>query len=90
VIGCESVLFVNRSLLKCGQDRNVRFPPHRHDFVEIEFIAAGVGKQIVNGIAYPLAKGAISVLFPWHIHEITGDARQPLDVFKCQFPLEFF
>jgi AraC-like DNA-binding protein/mannose-6-phosphate isomerase-like protein (cupin superfamily) len=79
----ESVLYAT-----CSQVTN-SFPPHRHDFVEIEFIIAGRGTQIINGIKYPLEKGSLCVMFPWHIHEISACEDGPLDLFKCHFPVEF-
>ena len=80
----ESVLYVSRFCLPHS------FPPHRHDFVEMEFIIAGRGTQIINGMEYPLTKGSLCVLLPWHIHEIMTDEQDPLEIFKCHFPLEFF
>jgi AraC-type DNA-binding domain-containing proteins len=65
------------------------FPLHRHDFIEIEFVISGEGKNIINGVEYELRPGSISLLLPWHSHEITPDDGKPLDLFKCSFGTEF-
>ena len=61
------------------------FPLHRHSFVEIHYIRGGKGNEVINGIAYPLSKGSMSLKMPWHIHEIIPDPKEPLAIAKCSF-----
>lgn len=65
------------------------FPLHRHDFIEIEFILSGKGKEYVNGTSFELEKGSLSIMMPWHTHELISDARNPLKICKCSFNTEF-
>jgi AraC-like DNA-binding protein/mannose-6-phosphate isomerase-like protein (cupin superfamily) len=69
---------------------NKYFPPHRHDFIEIEFISSGEGTEIINGVEYQLKIGSIIILLPWHIHEVIPDTKNPLEIFKCSFGAELF
>lgn len=82
--GVSSNFYINRQLI------SKHFPAHRHDFVEIEFIASGTGKEIINGAEYRIGSGSLSVLLPWHVHEIIVDEKDPLDIFKCSFGVELF
>jgi AraC-type DNA-binding domain-containing proteins len=70
--------------------QTVYFPPHRHDFIEMEFTLSGSGREIINGIEYELKSGSITVLLPWHIHETIPDKINPLELYKCSFGTEFF
>lgn len=42
----------------------VYFPTHRHDFIEIEFITCGEGREVINGVSYELKSGCLCVLLP--------------------------
>jgi len=63
--------------------------PHRHDFVELELILSGQGTEIINGVEYQLKRGSLCTLLPWHIHEVMTNEEDPLEIFKCHFPLDF-
>lgn len=65
-------------------------PPHRHDFIEIEFVASGTGTEIINGVEHKLFKGCITMLMPWHIHEIIPDEGQRIELVKCSFGSDLF
>ena len=61
------------------------FPSHRHSFVELHYIRGGSGTEIINGTAYPLRPGSMSLKMPWHIHELCPDRGDPLQISKCSF-----
>lgn len=65
-----------------------RFPPHRHDFIEMSLVAEGGGTERINGAAHVLEPGSLSVLFPWHVHELLPDAANPLVILKCSFGMQ--
>ncbi len=67
-----------------------RIPLHSHDFIEMEFICSGCGKEIINGIEHELKHGSLSILLPWHMHEILPDVKSPLEMITCGFKLEMF
>ena len=56
----------------------------------MELTLEGSAKEIVNGIEYRREPGTLSVLFPWHIHEIIPDEGSWLYLFKCSFGLDVF
>jgi AraC-like DNA-binding protein len=82
--GIKSNFYINHQFI------SKYFPPHRHDFIECEFIVSGEGKEIINGIEYDIKSGSLGVLLPWHIHEIIPDDKNPLEMFKCSFGAELF
>lgn len=61
---------------------------HRHSFVEMEYISYGGGNNIVNGKNYKLKRGAISLLMPWHVHELYVDRNDPPRIKKCSFRID--
>lgn len=61
---------------------------HRHSFVEMEYIVCGGGENIVNGKKYELKRGAISLLMPWHVHELYADRIDPPRIKKCSFRID--
>ncbi len=61
---------------------------HRHNFIEIEFVLSGSGKEIINGIEHELKSGSFSIIFPWHMHEIIPDESNTLEIIKCSFGFE--
>ncbi len=58
-------------------------PIHWHDHYEIEYIVSGSGKQVLNGIEYPLSAGMIHFLTPTDFHEIIVDSK--LEIIKFNF-----
>lgn len=66
------------------------FPLHRHDFIEMNLILSGRGTEKINGVAHDLMPGVLSVLFPWHAHELRADNDAPLNIFKCSFGMQVF
>lgn len=61
------------------------FPSHRHSFAELHYIRGGSGTEVINGIAYPLSSGSMSLKMPWHIHELWPCENDPLQISKCSF-----
>lgn len=58
-------------------------PIHWHDHYEIEYIMSGNGKQVLNGVEYPLTSGSLHFLTPTDFHEIITDQR--LEIIKFNF-----
>lgn len=56
---------------------------HFHDYFEIEIIAGGEGKQVLNGKSYPLKKGSAYLLRPTDFHSI--ETIKPLEIYKIIF-----
>ncbi len=65
-------------------------PLHSHDFIEMAFVLSGFGKEVINGMEHELKSGSLSILLPWHLHEIMPDAKNPLVMITCSFKLEMF
>lgn len=63
---------------------------HRHDFVELQMTVAGHGTERVNGISHELQKGNLTILFPWHCHDIMPDPDGKVEIIKCCFDTEMF
>ena len=61
---------------------------HRHSFAEMEYIESGSGENVVNGETYKLKRGAVSLLMPWHVHELYVDKNNPPRIKKCSFRIE--
>lgn len=58
-------------------------PIHWHDHYEIEYIVSGSGKQVLNGIEYPLFAGMLHFVTPTDFHEIIVDSK--LEIIKFNF-----
>ena len=58
-------------------------PIHWHDHYEIEYIVSGSGKQVLNGVEYPLCAGMIHFLTPTDFHELIVDSM--LEIIKFNF-----
>lgn len=61
------------------------FPLHRHSFVELHYFSGGRGTEKINGVAYPVEEGCMTLKMPWHIHELLPDREHPLRISKCSF-----
>ncbi|BCJ98501.1 helix-turn-helix domain-containing protein [Anaerocolumna chitinilytica] len=61
---------------------------HRHDFIEMEFVLSGYGRQIVNGFEYELKSGSLNIILPWHMHEIIPASETPLEMVSLSFGLD--
>lgn len=58
-------------------------PIHWHDHYEIEYIVSGSGKQVLNGVEYPLTAGTIHFLSPTDFHEIIVEDK--MEIIKFNF-----
>ncbi len=62
------------------------YPPHWHDFYELEYIHKGHALQTINGIEYPVSPGSVALLSPTDFHCYTNVSGQdPLMVFNIKF-----
>ncbi len=61
-------------------------PIHWHDHYEIEYIVSGSGKQVLNGIEYPICSGSLHFLTPTDFHELIIDTK--LEIIKFNFKEE--
>ncbi len=55
---------------------------HRHSFLEISFVISGLGSETINGSTHPMKSGTLSLLLPYHIHELYSDPESPLCLFN--------
>lgn len=63
---------------------------HRHDFVEMQMTVAGSGQETLNGVSHTLRPGNLTILFPWHSHDLRPNADDSLEIIKCCFDVELF
>lgn len=63
---------------------------HRHDFVEMQMTVAGQGTEVVGGVSHELRPGNLTILFPWHCHDLTPAPGGQLEIIKCCFDVEMF
>lgn len=63
---------------------------HRHDFVEMQMTVAGQGAEVVNGVVHDLRRGNLTILFPWHCHDLSPIPGGRLEIIKCCFDVEMF
>lgn len=59
---------------------NENYPPHIHDYFEIEIVVSGKGKQFLNGIPVNLERGSAHILSTTDVHDLT--VLEPLDICK--------
>lgn len=69
------------------EDRLLRkpYPLHWHDFYEIELIVYGRGRQHINGIAYDMAPGDLTLLTPSDFHSYSIDEGDGLYIINISF-----
>jgi len=56
---------------------------HWHDHYEIEYVVSGKGKQIFNGVEYPIYPGALHSLMPSDFHELITE--EPIRFIKINY-----
>ncbi|NTV89767.1 MAG: cupin domain-containing protein, partial [Clostridiales bacterium] len=64
------------------------FWKHRHSFMEIYIVLSGEGRDVINGKEYPLGRGVMAFLHPWHIHELFSNRENPVHLIRCSFGME--
>lgn len=64
------------------------FPPHRHDFLELEYVIEGRGTEFLNGVAHPMLPGTLTFILPYQIHEIRTEPGQTLVLYNCMFSMD--
>jgi len=60
------------------------FPPHGHEFYEIEFVTDGCAKYSVNNKEFTLEKGSLYFVTPADVHEVTV-SEVPVSLINVQF-----
>ena len=61
------------------------FPLHRHEYLELELVLKGAGKEFINGQEFPLEPGMFYLLRPSDFHEIV--LTEQLEVITISFDL---
>lgn len=56
------------------------YPPHLHDYFEIEIVVSGKAEELLNGIPIHLESGSAHILSTTDVHDIT--VIEPLDMYK--------
>lgn len=65
------------------------YPAHRHDFLELTFIVAGEGYQIVDNKKYIIRPGTFMFFLPYQVQEMVTESKEPLTLYNCMFDLQF-
>ena len=84
----QPLMYINFPYQMLHDHISEHFTLHRHNFIEMEFVLSGCGKEIINGIEHELKSGSFSIIFPWHMHEIMPDESNTLEIIKCSFGFE--
>lgn len=64
-------------------------PAHTHDdFIEIAYIDAGAGEQVINDTVLPISEGDLFLFNPLIVHSFKADPNIPLRVTNCIFQPE--
>ena len=56
------------------------YPPHIHDYFEIEIVMSGKAEELLNGIPIHLERGSAHILSTTDVHDLT--IIEPLDMYK--------
>jgi signal peptidase I len=62
------------------------YPPHTHNFIELEIILSGKADHIVEGKTYHIKKGDVVVIMPSYVHELQNVEK--LEIFNYKFDLD--
>lgn len=64
------------------RERNLKtdYPPHIHDYFEIEIIVSGKAQELLNGIPIRLERGVAHILSTNDVHDLM--IIEPLDIYK--------
>jgi AraC-like DNA-binding protein len=54
------------------KDRDVNFPTHIHDHIELVYVFQGSGNAFCDGKQYPLSPGSVFTVFPNQVHSFSG------------------
>ncbi len=64
---------------------------HSHEFLEIQYVISGSGKQIIDGIEFDVSKGNVSFTnFVTRHSFVSAGKEDPIVVFNCIFFPEYF
>jgi AraC-like DNA-binding protein len=62
------------------------YPPHTHNFIELEIILSGSADHIVEGKTYHIKKGDVLVIMPSYVHELQNVEK--LKIYNYKFDLD--
>jgi AraC-type DNA-binding domain-containing proteins len=62
------------------------FPPHTHNFIELEIILNGSADHIVEGKTYHIKKGDVVIIMPSYVHEL--QMVDHLEIYNYKFDLD--
>lgn len=62
---------------------------HQHSFIEISYVISGMGSETINGKLHTMKPGTLSLLFPYHVHELYSSPENPLSLFNMAVDLDF-
>lgn len=60
--------------------------PHYHDNVEFLYVMEGTGTLSINHERFPLSKGSLVMLMPYHVHSLSVP-KDPLKIYHCEISL---
>lgn len=62
-----------------------KFPPHRHDFIEVSLVIEGRGEETVNGTVHLMQPGTLTLVLPYQIHSLRCSPGTPMRLYNCMF-----
>ncbi|OGX68568.1 MAG: hypothetical protein A2189_09080 [Paenibacillus sp. RIFOXYA1_FULL_44_5] len=67
---------------------DVKFPAHRHDYMEFSYVIEGSGSEIINGLEHVMRPGTLTFISPYQVHEIRADKNASLHLYNCIFNMD--
>lgn len=62
---------------------------HRHDFLELSFIVAGHGYQMIDNKRFEMKPGTFMFFLPYQIQEMITVSEERIILYNCLFDLQF-
>ncbi|MFC4777259.1 helix-turn-helix domain-containing protein [Paenibacillus sp. GCM10023252] len=64
------------------------YPAHRHDFLELSYVIAGNGWEVINGVRHKMVTGTFTFVLPYQVHELISDPSDKLVLYNCMFAIQ--
>ncbi|MGM9636818.1 MAG: helix-turn-helix domain-containing protein [Eubacteriales bacterium] len=85
----RSYVRANENIRMMTEEITGYHPAHTHDdFIEIAYIDAGSGEQVISDTVLPISEGDLFLFNPLIVHSFKADPDRPLRVTNCIFQPE--
>ncbi|MBM7565572.1 AraC family transcriptional regulator [Paenibacillus sacheonensis] len=64
------------------------FRAHRHDFLELSYVIAGKGSEVVNNVRHEMVPGTFTFVQPYQVHELFTEPGSTLQLYNCMFSMD--